>query len=241
MKCPKCQFQQPDDQEICLRCGVVFAKIHAPTVNHDENPATREREKLPQLTAVLKNVLNDIPREENPFVRGGRMLVWLVLVVWGVKFMFTPISGEAFSQSFMHLVNLPFHEAGHIMFAPFGRFIQVLGGTLGQLLVPLIVAGSFASRGNHFGLTVGLWWLGQSLMDCAPYVDDARAGQLILLGGVTGSEVSDYHDWEQILTRLGMMEYDHLIARLFFGSGVLVMVAALAWGGYVLVRQRRNE
>lgn len=241
MKCPKCQFQQPDDQEICLRCGVVFAKIHAPTVNHDEKPATREREKLPQLTAVLKNVLNDIPREENPFVRGGRMLVWLGLVVWGVKFMFTPISGEAFSQSFMHLVNLPFHEAGHIMFAPFGRFIQVLGGTLGQLLVPLIVAGSFASRGNHFGLTVGLWWLGQSLMDCAPYVDDARAGQLILLGGVTGSEVSDYHDWEQILTRLGMMEYDHLIARLFFGSGVLVMVAALAWGGYVLVRQRRNE
>jgi hypothetical protein len=241
MKCPKCQFQQPDDQEICLRCGVVFAKIHVPVANHDGKPALRDKERQPRLATALKKVLNDVPREENPLVRGGRMLVWLGLVVWGVKFMFTPVSGEAFSRSFMHLVNLPFHEAGHILFSPFGRFVQVLGGTLGQLLVPLVVAGSFASRGNRFGVTVGLWWLGQSLMDCAPYVDDARAGQLMLLGGVTGSEVEDYHDWENILTRLGLMQYDHLIARMFFGCGVMIMATALIWGGYLLLRQRGNE
>jgi hypothetical protein len=75
-------------------------------------------------------------------------------------------------------------------------------------------------------------------MDCAPYIDDARAGQLMLLGGVTGSEVEDYHDWENILTRLGMMQYDHLLARIFFGFGFVIMVFALAWGAYVLYRQR---
>jgi len=37
---------------------------------------------------------------------------------------------------FMHLVNLPFHEAGHIIFKAFGRFIIFLGGCLGQLLMP---------------------------------------------------------------------------------------------------------
>lgn len=169
------------------------------------------------------------------------MLVWLGLVVWGLKFMFTPVSGEAFSESFMHLVNLPFHEAGHVLFSPFGRFVQVLGGTLGQLLIPLVVVLSFAMKGNHFAVSVGLWWLGQSFMDCAPYVDDARAGQLMLLGGVTGSEVEDYHDWENILTRLGMMPYDHLIARIFFGCGVVIMVIALVWGGYVLYRQKGND
>jgi len=166
------------------------------------------------------------------------MLVWLGLVLWGVKFMFTPVSGEAFSESYMHLVNLPFHEAGHIFFSVFGRFVQVLGGTLGQLLIPLIVAVSFAIKGNHFAVGVGLWWLGQSFMDCAPYIDDARAGQLMLLGGVTGSEVEDYHDWENILTHLGMMQYDHFIARIFFGCGVVVMVVSLVWGGYVLYRQK---
>lgn len=240
MLCPKCHFPQPDDQEICLRCGVVFARIHGPAASPENRPAARG-EKQPRTAGAVKRFLTDIPREENRLVRGGRALVWLLLLIWGVKFMVTPVSGEAFSRSFMHLVNLPFHEAGHVLFSPFGRFVQVLGGTLGQLLVPLAVAGSFASRGNRFGVTVGLWWLGQSLMDCAPYVDDARAGQLMLLGGVTGSEVEDYHDWENILTRLDLMEYDHLIARLFFGCGLVIMVAALVWGGYLLLRQRREE
>jgi hypothetical protein len=95
-------------------------------------------------------------------------------------------------------------------------------------------------RSNHFAVSVGLWWLGQSFMDIAPYIDDARAGQLMLLGGVTGSEVEDYHDWENILTRLGMMNYDHLIARISFGCGVVIMATALVWGGYVLYRQKRK-
>lgn len=241
MICPKCGFPQPDDQEICLRCGVVFAKIHAPSASRDGKPALRAGEEQPRPAGVLKRFLTDMPRKENPLVRAGRTLVWLMLLLWGVKFMLTPPSGEAFSQSFMHLVNLPFHEAGHLLFSPFGRFVQVLGGTLGQLLVPLAVTGSFVTRRNRFGASVGLWWLGQSLMDCAPYVDDARAGQLMLLGGVTGSEVEDYHDWENILTRLDLMEYDHLIARLFFGCGLVIMLAALIWGGYLLLRQQVKE
>lgn len=235
MKCPKCGFEQFDDQEQCHRCGVFFAKIH--------QPAEPVAVAVPETTRPgerLREALTNIPPERNPLVRSGRMLVWLGLAIWGAKFIFTPISGEAFSRSFMHLVNLPFHEAGHILFSPFGRFIQVLGGTLGQLLIPLIVAISFAIRGNHFAVSVGLWWLGQSFMDCAPYIDDARAGQLMLLGGVTGSEVEDYHDWENILGRLGMMRYDRVIARIFFGCGVIVMVAALAWGAYVLYRQKEK-
>ena len=36
-----------------------------------------------------------------------------------------------------------FHEAGHILFSPFGRFMTVLGGSLTQVLVPLLCAGAF--------------------------------------------------------------------------------------------------
>jgi hypothetical protein len=238
MMCPKCGFEQPDSQELCLRCGVIFAKVRgAPALQVADSASVAGHEEV-RFGELLKKMLTDIPREKSPVVRSGRMLVWLGLVIWGVKFMFTPVSGEAFSESYMHLVYLPFHEAGHILFSPFGRFVQVLGGTLGQLLIPLIVAVSFAIKGNHFAVSVGLWWLGQSFMDCAPYIDDARAGQLMLLGGVTGSEVEGYHDWENILTHLGMMQYDHLIARFFFGCGVVIMVTALIWGGYVLYCQK---
>lgn len=240
MICPKCNFDQPDGQELCLRCGVIFAKLHAPLPHYAGAPDVFSGHVEERPGERLKRALTDIPCEETPFVWAGRLLVWLGLVVWGVKFMFTPVSGEAFSQSYMHLVNLPFHEAGHVIFTPLGRFVQVLGGTLGQLLIPLIVTISFVLRSNHFAVSVGLWWLGQSFMDCAPYIDDARAGQLMLLGGVTGSEVEDYHDWEFILSRLGVMRYDHLIARISFGCGVVIMASALVWGGYVLYRQKRK-
>lgn len=241
MICPKCNFDQPDGQVLCLRCGVIFAKLHAPFPHSVDTPVAVAGHEEEQSSGLLKRVMTGIHYEDTPFVWAGRLLVWLGLVVWGVKFIFTPVTGEAFSQSYMHLVNLPFHEAGHVIFSPLGRFIQVLGGTLGQLLIPLVVTISFILRSNHFAVSVGLWWLGQSFMDISPYIDDARAGQLMLLGGVTGSEVEDYHDWEYILSHLGLMNNDHLIARISFSCGSVIMVSALVWGGYVLKCQKRNN
>lgn len=232
MICPKCTFEQLDSQEHCLRCGVIFAKLHA---GQHENvcvpPKISISDEIVANGGLTENY-NVMPQKENPALLVGRLFFWIILLVWGGKFMFTPISGEAFSESYMHLINLPFHEAGHVLFSPFGRFIQVLGGTLGQWLVPLTVAVSFLFRADRFAASVGFWWLGQSFMDIAPYMDDARAGQLMLVGGVTGSEVENYHDWEIILTRLGMMQYDHIIARITFSCGVLLMLAALIWGGW---------
>lgn len=238
MICPKCTFEQPDGSEQCLRCGVIFAKLHVAQFECSTGQGNVSGE------ATVSGTGCDVP--ESPTVLAGRLVVWLVLLVWGGKLMLTPVSGEAFSQSYMHLVNLPFHEAGHVIFAPFGRLVQVLGGTLGQLLVPLAVTVSFYLKADRFAASVGLWWFGQSFMDVAPYMDDARSGQLMLLGGVTGSEVEDYHDWEIILTRLGLMPYDHVIARLSFGLGVLLMLAALIGGGWVLycrngLRRNRKE
>jgi hypothetical protein len=69
----------------------------------------------------------------------------------------------------LHLVNLPFHEAGHVIFSPFGRFMQVLGGTLGQLLMPTICMAVLLLRTREaFGAAVALWWLGENFMDVAP-------------------------------------------------------------------------
>jgi hypothetical protein len=46
-------------------------------------------------------------------------------------------------DSFWHLVNLPFHEAGHIIFRPFGRLMTSLGGSMMQVLVPLVCMAVF--------------------------------------------------------------------------------------------------
>jgi hypothetical protein len=90
-------------------------------------------------------------------------------------------------EIFLHLVNLPFHEAGHINFRTFAAFITLLGGTLGQLLMPSICMGVLLFNTRYpFGGPVALWWEGESFLDIAPYMFDARAGQLPLLGGDFG-------------------------------------------------------
>jgi hypothetical protein len=44
-----------------------------------------------------------------------------------------------------------------------------------------------------------------------------------------------------LLTKLGWMQHDHLIARLTFGSGVILMILSLAWGGYILWQQYKSS
>src|SRR6266571_3511898 len=88
-----------------------------------------------------------LPAEErvNSFVFAGRVLVYGLLIFWGVKFIATPMETNYVGGHFMHLINLPFHEAGHLIFSPFGRFLTVLGGSLGQLFMPLICLGRSSS------------------------------------------------------------------------------------------------
>ena len=62
----------------------------------------------------------------------------------------------------------------------------------------------------------------------------------MLLGGVTGRDVDDFHDWEFILRKLGLLEYDHLLAKTAHLSGALFIIGALIWGGYILVKQYKN-
>ncbi|MBA2487175.1 MAG: hypothetical protein H0V35_13995 [Nitrospira sp.] len=76
-------------------------------------------------------------------------------------------------------------------------------------------------------------------MDLAPYINDARAMDLMLLGGFTGKEV-DAHDWNNLLTTLDWLQQDHRLAHLSYGIGTVLMVLALVWGAVLLRRQYRQ-
>jgi hypothetical protein len=166
----------------------------------------------------------------------GRVIAYVFFLIWGLKLINTPLNDQM--MSFMHNINLLMHETGHLLFSILGNFMGVLGGTIMQLLMPAIVLGSFLVKNRDaFGASLGLWWLGQSFMDNAPYINDARAGELMLLGGVTGKEAPGYHDWENILGRLGWLQYDHFLAKISFAAGIFLMLLAFVWGGYMLYLQ----
>jgi hypothetical protein len=181
---------------------------------------------------TFKGLLFPVPADPNPLVIGGRALLLALISVWSLSFLFASVQSNVVGHSFMHLVNLPFHEAGHIIFSPFGRFIKVLGGTLGQLLMPAVCAAVLLLRTRDpFGAAMAQWWLAESFMDIAPYINDARNLNLVLLGGVTGKDVAGYHDWEYLLGSLGLQRMDHALAWLAQGIGIVLMLAALCWAG----------
>jgi hypothetical protein len=170
----------------------------------------------------------------------ARAVLLALLALWTASFLRNGLSAERLMGSFLHLVNLPFHEAGHVFLSPFGRFLTVLGGSLFQVAVPLLCAGVFLVKNRDpFAASVATWWAGQSLLDLAPYVGDARALALPLLGGRTGAEVEG-HDWEYLLTTLGLLRRDVALGRACFGLGAVLMLASLGWGGLALWRKRRE-
>jgi hypothetical protein len=118
--------------------------------------------------------------------------------------------------------------------------MTVLGGSLMQLLVPAVVVAAFLWKREAFGATVGVWWLGQSLVDLAPYIYDASRLVLPLLGGVTGADVPGYHDWNNILSRLDLLSSDWLIAKWAARIGAWLILLFMAWGAAVLAKEYRN-
>ena len=242
--CPKCGVAVTAKALECPRCGVVFAKLREPAL------------EAPRQSAVATPPRPADPTE--PFVRGARWITIAVLTWLTWQFAASPLAGEdrAVMSSFLHLPNLIFHEAGHMLFMPFGRFMTVLGGSLFQILVPLIIAVGFVyqhhnqgpqradfARGggrNWFGCAVMIWWAGQNFVDVAPYIADARKLQLTLIGGKTGAEVEG-HDWEYLLTALGWLHRDVTLGRAAHVLGTIIMIAALVWAVTLVARRQEQS
>jgi hypothetical protein len=123
-------------------------------------------------------------------------------------------------------VNLIFHEAGHPVFGLFGwETLAILGGTLMQLLVPLLVAGSFWWKRQAAGFAFGLFWGSQNLHNIARYMADARDGLLPLVGG-------GEHDWAELFTRWNCLQRDKAIAGAVAFMGWTGMLAVALWLGF---------
>ena len=127
------------------------------------------------------------------------------------------------------------HESGHIIFAPFGELIEAAGGSIMQIIAPLIVAIVFLRQREYFGIAVALQWLAMSLATLARYVDDARSQELQLVSMGSGDPI---HDWHFILGRLGMLGDDHALAHFTTFCGWLTLIASVALGAWLCAAMR---
>jgi len=178
--------------------------------------------------------------DRDPVMIGVRGAVLALLAAWGFYLFSRDLAGGEVGQSFMHGILLVFHEAGHVIFIPFGEFMTVLGGSLFQVAFPLGIGLAFLRvNRDGFAAALGLWWAGVSLVDVAPYIYDALHPQLVLLTGETGENGA--HDWIYLLRRLGQLDRAQGWGRFTHLVGGLVMVSGVVWAGAVLRRAWRSN
>jgi len=127
-------------------------------------------------------------------------------------------------------ITLGVHEAGHVVFSVFGELLEVGGGSIMQLAIPVIVMLLFLRQREYFGISVALSWLAMSLSNLATYIGDARSQDLPLVSLGSGDPI---HDWHYLLARSGLLEYDHALARLARFVSVISLLTAFAWGAWL--------
>jgi hypothetical protein len=91
------------------------------------------------------------PGEESAVALGARGVLLALLALWTLAFLRHGPDARYLMGSFLHLVHLPFHEAGHVFLMPFGRFLSVLGGSLFQVAIPLLCSAVFLLKNRDPG------------------------------------------------------------------------------------------
>jgi hypothetical protein len=243
-RCPKCQASLPEGayahhDTICPKCGLVFAKYRAAQQRAVRNTVFHHNTDNEAYETTLSELLLSVPDSISSLRFYAGVTGWLLFVIWGWRIAQLDYRTGEINQSFLHGPLLIFHEAGHVIFRLLGHFMTILGGTLGQLLMPLVILVSLL-RTNHdtLGASLALWLLGVSLLDVAPYVYDALLPRLVLLNGATGEEGG--HDWIYLLNQLGLIKQAHLLGGIVYWFGMTTITVAAVWSALLLTRQRHH-
>jgi len=162
-------------------------------------------------------LLEDQLGEWKPVSRGAG-IAWLVFYALFLLYAFLDRSGFLI----LDYVNLMIHEGGHFFFSWFGETIHILGGTLGELIVPLLCAAYFFWKRETTGFTFSCFWFFENFPYIGTYMADARTASLPLVG-------SDESDWAILFGQWNLLLEDQKIGGTMRVLGFLGMIAAVLW------------
>ena len=190
--------------------------------------------------ARTKALLLHVPDEVSVLAVYARAALLVVLILYGWKLAAMDIVSWEIGSSLMHAPLLPIHEFGHILFRPFGEFMTLIGGSLLQVALPLVLGGIFLVKNRDpFAAAVTLWWSAVSVLDVAPYAYDAQAPQHVLLTGRTGD--TGAHDFIDVLGMLGLLTRAQTVGYAMHRFGVAMLIVSIAWAGWIVWRQYQNK
>lgn len=165
-----------------------------------------------------------------------RVIIWVAMIFFSIQIWRDGY--DAWIMHFLHNLNLPVHEAGHVVFRIFGSELWTsLGGSIFQVLMPLVFCFALLIKPRDIlGASVGLWWAFQNLVDVAQYIGDALPMKLPLINGVTGAESPyGFHDWNYILGETGKLIYYDDIERWVLRIAFVGIVFCILWAVWSLI------
>src|SRR5436190_2350496 len=165
--------------------------------------------------------------------RSGWIWIPRAAFVLYLTWVFIKSVGKTWPQTLFSAIDLGIHEAGHLLFRPFGTFMMVAGGTILQLLAPIATGILFLRRRDRFGACFAAAWVGINLVEVSVYVGDARA-QVLPLVTVGGGDAM--HDWAYMLGRMGCIQHGTKIAAMFRAAGFILHAAAILAAAWVTIR-----
>ena len=175
-----------------------------------------------------------------------RVVLLFAMAIFSLQAFFSGY--QSWIVQFLHNLNLPVHETGHIVFGIFGKpLITSLGGSLFQVIMPLVFCFALWIKPRDlFGASIALWWAFENLIDVAPYIDDALHMKLTLISGGTGAEAPyGFHDWNFILSETGLLLKYDTIAATVYAVGYIGMALCVLWGSwsllYYFIYQKKND
>ncbi len=152
------------------------------------------------------------------------------LIAWSACYALFLVYAFRNRQGFLLVdnANLVVHEAGHALFGWFGPTLGLWGGTILQLLVPLLLAASFAYKRQTAATAFCLFVFFENFLYVATYMADART-QLLDLVSIGGGDGPPEHDWYLMLTQVGLLQWDTRLAAIVRFLGFAGMMASVAW------------
>ena len=120
------------------------------------------------------------------------------------------------------------HEAGHgvCYILPCPEFLTMANGTIFQLLFPGLIAYYYYKKDNGFAALIALFFVGFSLQYTAWYLSTAHEG-LILPAHKSFLGVDAIHDFNYMLSAMGLLAYESLIAGLTRFVAYLIMLISV--------------
>lgn len=172
----------------------------------------------------------------------GRLIFFFILFYFSYRAIFVLSQPEYFFVRFQYpppdlyfyTLNALVHEAGHFVFMLFGTFLHVLGGTVSEFILPVLLLIYFIRDLKYIGVLFCLWWIGYILVTVSVYMKDALIQQLPFL-------VGDTNDWFYIFNRLGILKHTFLIGNIALVSGVILIIFSLIGYLYCLINQVQQK